>query len=304
MRITQNCRLYNCISARYKMIIKSMKTLRIFTIYLLIISLSAQLDGQNYKVLEDQAGLSGITATNGIDKPVTVKVIYDNYVHEEDLKSDWGYSIMLEGLEKEILFDVGTKRDIFEFNFKKMGLDADKVDFIVFSHEHGDHTKGLPAFTKMKKDIPVLIPGSFSDGFKAKMVLSGLTPVLVWKPARICNNLYTSGEFDYQIPEQALVLNTPNGLVVMTGCSHPGIVEMLRQIKLVFGKNIYMVLGGFHLLDKSVKEMDEIISELKSLGVVKCGATHCTGEKQIKMIKDAFGANFVELGAGNSILIN
>jgi 7,8-dihydropterin-6-yl-methyl-4-(beta-D-ribofuranosyl)aminobenzene 5'-phosphate synthase len=281
-----------------------MKTSRILSVIILFVSVSAQLFGQDYKYLDNKAGLSEITASNGIDKPVTVKIIYDNYVHENGLKSDWGYSIIIKGLEKGILFDAGTRPDIFEFNFKKMDLDADKVDLIVLSHEHGDHTEGLPAFTEMKKDIPVLIPFSFSDGFKEKMVTSGLTPVLVREASKICDNLYTSGEFAYQIPEQALVLNTKNGLVVMTGCSHPGIVEMLKEIKSTFNKNIYMVFGGFHLLDKSEQEMNSIISELKNIGIVKCGATHCTGEKQIKLIKDAFGANFVELGAGNSIVIN
>ncbi|MCX6260881.1 MAG: MBL fold metallo-hydrolase [Bacteroidia bacterium] len=254
-----------------------MKTIKILSLFLLIISLQIQLFGQDYKYLDNKAGLSEITSSNGIDKPVTIKIIYDNYVHENGLKPDWGYSIIIEGLEKGILFDAGTRPDIFEFNFKKMDLDAGKVD---------------------------LIPFSFSGAFKNKMVSFGLTPVLVKEPVKICDNMYTSGEFAYQIPEQALVLNTKNGLVIITGCSHPGIVEMLKEIKSTFNKNIYMVFGGFHLLDKSEQEMNSIISELKSIGVVKCGATHCTGEKQIKMIRDAFGPNFVELGAGNSIVIN
>lgn len=281
-----------------------MKTLRILSVFLLIVSLQVQLIGQDFKYLDNQSGLSEITAINGIDKPVTVKVVYDNYVKVDGLKSDWGYSIVIEGLEKEILFDAGTKPDIFKFNFNKMGIDAQKIDLIVFSHEHGDHTEGLPAFIQMKTNIPVLIPFSFSDQFKSKMVSSGLTPVLVKEPAKICENLYTSGEFAYEIPEQALVLNTKDGLVVMTGCSHPGIVEMLKKIKSAFNKNIYMVFGGFHLLDKSEEEMNRIIAELKSIGITKCGATHCTGDEQIQMIKDAFGTNFVELGAGNSIIIN
>jgi 7,8-dihydropterin-6-yl-methyl-4-(beta-D-ribofuranosyl)aminobenzene 5'-phosphate synthase len=235
---------------------------------------------------------------------VTVKVIYDNYTNVDGLKSDWGYSIVIEGLEKDILFDTGTKPEIFDFNFRKMGIDASTMDIIVFSHEHGDHTQGLPAFVKMKKDIPVLIPVSFSESFKKRMIGFGLDPVLVNKPAEICDNLYTSGEFAYQIPEQALVMNTRNGLVVMTGCSHPGIVEMLKEIKSAFNKNIYMVFGGFHLLDKSEKEMNAIISEMKAIGVVKCGATHCTGEKQIKMFREAFGNDYFELGAGNTLVIN
>jgi len=65
-----------------------------------------------------------------------------------------------------------------------------------------------------------------------------------------------------------------------------------------------MVFGGFHLLTKSEKEMDAIITDMKALGVVKCGATHCTGDKQIKMIKKAFGVNYFDLGVGNAIVIN
>jgi 7,8-dihydropterin-6-yl-methyl-4-(beta-D-ribofuranosyl)aminobenzene 5'-phosphate synthase len=135
------------------------------------------------------------------------------------------------------------------------------------------------------------------------MVNYGLEPILVREPAQICTNLFTSGEFDYKIAEQTLVLNTKHGLVVMTGCSHPGIVEMLKEIKKTFNKDIYMVFGGFHLLQKSEKEMQSIIAGMKALGVVKCGATHCTGEPQIKMIKEAFGENYFELGVGNKIII-
>jgi len=259
------------------------------------------ISAQDYKFLKEP--VTGITAVNGIEKPVTVKVIYDNYVKVNGLQSDWGYSVVIEGLDKSILFDTGTKPEIFEANFKKMGINAENIDYVVLSHEHGDHTEGIPAFIKMKTGIPVIMPHSFSDPFKKKMKDYGLEPLLVNGPAKICDNLFTSGEFNYQIAEQAIVLNTKKGLVVMTGCSHPGIVEMLKVIKTNFNKNIYMVFGGFHLLQKSDKEMDSIIAEMKSLGVVKCGATHCTGEKQIRMFKDAFGENYFELGVGNTITI-
>lgn len=279
-----------------------MKSQILSFIYLVLLSLSTQIYGQTYKFLEEP--VAGITTTSGIEKPVTISVIYDNYLKVNGLKEDWGFSILIEGLGKNILFDTGTKPDVFESNFRKMNLDASKIDFLVISHEHVDHTGGIPAFVIMKKNIPVVIPYSFSEQFKKQMIGFGLVPLLVKGPAKICNNLFTSGEFAYQIPEQALVMDTKQGLVVITGCSHPGIIEMLKQIKSAFNKNIYMVFGGFHLLEKSDKEMNEIISEMKALGILKCGATHCTGDKQIKMFKDAFGGNYFELGVGNAIIVN
>lgn len=276
---------------------------RVFILLLIQALFLTPFYGQNYRYLEDRSGLAGGKLSDGITEPVTITVIYDNYSTKEGLAADWGFSVLITGLDKVILYDSGAKPGIFESNFKKLGLDASSVSLLVLSHEHFDHTSGIPGFVKMKKDIPVIIPQSFSDGFKKKMFDSGLEPLLVSRPAMICDNLYSSGEFSKPTPEQALVLNTKHGLVVMTGCSHPGIIEMLKEIKSDFNKNIYMVFGGFHLLEKSDKEMADIISEMKVLGVVKCGATHCTGEKQIKMLKEAFGENFLELGAGNIISI-
>lgn len=281
-----------------------MKTEKILSVLIIILSLQAQSCGQDYPWLGNQEGLSSLTSSSGIIKPVTVRVIYDNYASVDSLMPDWGYSVVIEGLAKTILFDTGTKPDIFASNFRKMGLDASEIDFLVLSHEHGDHIGGISSFVKMKTDIPVIIPHSFTKVFKKRMESLGLKPILVKEPAMICEDLYTSGEFDFPIAEQALVLDTKQGLVVMTGCSHPGIVEMLKEIKTSFNKNIYMVFGGFHLLEKSEEEMDVIISAMKALGVVKCGATHCTGDKQIKMFRDAFGENYFDLGAGNIIVIN
>ena len=281
-----------------------MRTSKFLATTLVILSLQAHVLGQDFKFLNDPDGLGGISAINGIEYPVNIKVVYDNYVKVDGLKSDWGYSIVIEGLDKVILFDTGANPDILESNFKIMGINPEKIDLLILSHEHDDHYAGIPAFTKLHKDIPAIIPYSFSESFKKKLVESGLEPLLVKEPVKLCTNLYSSGEFSGPIPEQALVLNTKQGLVVMTGCSHPGIVEMLKEIKSTFNKDIYMVFGGFHLLGKSDNDMNQIIDDMKALGVVKCGATHCTGVKQTQMIKEAFQTNFFELGVGNNIVIN
>lgn len=281
-----------------------MKTLKLLFVLTTVLILQVNVYGQDYQYFGNAGKIATVTRESGITSPVTVTVIYDNFAHTQGVRPDWGYSIVIEGLEKTVLFDTGTKPAIFSSNFQKTGIDAVSIDLLAFSHEHPDHVGGLSAFAVMKTGIPVIIPHSFTPPVVSSIVNAGYTPLLVSDAAMICSNLYTSGEFDFAIAEQCLVLDTRAGLVVMTGCAHPGIVSMLREIKQTFNKNIVAVFGGFHLLDKSKAEMDEIIAAMKSLGIVRCGATHCTGKMQIDMFREAFGDNYFELGVGNRIIFN
>lgn len=273
-------------------------------IILLLLFAGCRLKSQVYESLENRKGLDNVTEASGITSPATISIIYDNYVFLEGTSSDWGFSVLIDGLEKKLIFDTGTKPEIFEANIKKTGLNASATDILVISHEHGDHTGGIPAFVKMKTGIPIIIPHSFSSNFKTRVTGYGLKPLLVDGPSEICSNLYSSGVFDYKIAEHSLVLDTKKGLVVITGCAHPGIIAMVRKIKADFNKNIYMVMGGFHLMNKSEAETRDIIAEMKQLGVVRCGATHCTGDMQIGMFRQAFGDNYVEMGTGNRIVVD
>jgi 7,8-dihydropterin-6-yl-methyl-4-(beta-D-ribofuranosyl)aminobenzene 5'-phosphate synthase len=92
-------------------------------------------------------------------------------------------------------------------------------------------------------------------------------------------------------------------LIVITGCAHPGIVEIVKNAKKIHNKNIYMVFGGFHLPQKSESEVKRIIEEFRELGVLKVGPTHCTGDKAIQLFKDSFGENYIKLGVGKVIEI-
>jgi 7,8-dihydropterin-6-yl-methyl-4-(beta-D-ribofuranosyl)aminobenzene 5'-phosphate synthase len=281
-----------------------MTTVRFYSISFALIMIGIGLFGQNYEQLEKFKGVKDINSGTGISSPVTFSIIYDNYIAKHGTTDDWGFSVLIGGLENEVLFDTGTQPEILESNLHRLGFDPSGINILVLSHEHGDHTGGISSLVKIKTGIPVLMPISFTPGFKKRMVSLGLKPIMIEAPSMICSNLYTSGEFDYVIPEEAIVLDTKEGLVVLTGCAHPGIISMLKKIKNDFGKNIYMVCGGFHTMDKSDEEMKTIISEMGRLGVVKCGASHCTGEKQIKLFKDAFKENYVQLGTGNKIVIN
>ena len=241
------------------------------------------------------------TLGSGIENPVKVTIIYDNYVYKEGMEADWGFSCYIEGTEKNILFDTGTKSELFIRNARELNIDLNKVDMLVISHEHGDHTGGVFAFLEMNHNSSVFFPFSFSYHFVRRVESFGANVSVVRNPVEICKDVYLSGELGDRIKEQSLAINTKKGLVVICGCSHPGIINIIKHFRETLNRNIYLVFGGFHLMNKNEQEMNEIIDQMRKLGVKKCGATHCTGERQIEMFKKAFGDDYITMGVGRVI---
>lgn len=237
-------------------------------------------------------------------KTIKMTILYDNYVFAEGTQSDWGFACLIEGTEHTILFDTGTKSDVLWHNVEKLNADLGKVEQIVISHNHADHTGGLQSVLEKNPDVSVFFPVSFAHEFVNSVESAGAKVVAVDQPQKICENVYLTGEMRVEIKEQSLILDTPKELVIVTGCSHQGIVNMLKKAKEIVDKDIYLVFGGFHLLRHSDAQVKEIIQEFKNLGVKQCGATHCTGDKAIAAFKEAFGENYEQMGVGRVIEIS
>jgi 7,8-dihydropterin-6-yl-methyl-4-(beta-D-ribofuranosyl)aminobenzene 5'-phosphate synthase len=105
------------------------------------------------------------------------------------------------------------------------------------------------------------------------------------------------------IKEQGLIIRTEKGLVLITGCAHPGIVEMARKTRDLFNENFLFVIGGFHLNAMSNKEVENIISKLKSLNIKYAAPCHCTGGNAIALFEKHFGEEYVRVGVGKVIEI-
>ena len=238
---------------------------------------------------------------NPTDQPIRFTILYDNYLHKEGTKSDWGFSCLIEGTEKTILFDTGTQPEILMHNVGVLGVDLKKVDQIVISHNHDDHTGGLSAILEKNPNVTVYFPVSFPAEFGRRVEGLKAKPQSVDKPVEICQDVYLTGEMGDEIKEQSLIIDTAKGLITVTGCSHQGILNILKRAKEILDKPIYLVFGGFHLGNKSDAEMQEILAGFRKLKVEKCGATHCTGDAQIAMFKKAFGENYVPMGTGRAI---
>jgi len=250
---------------------------------------------------EGEKDLAGAAVLDRPDQPLCFTILYDNYLHREETKPDWGFSCLIEGTEKTILFDTGTLPQILMHNVEVLGVDLKKVDQIVISHDHGDHTGGLPAVLERNSNVTVFFPVSFPVEFGRRVEGLKAKAQSVDKSIEICRNVYLTGEMGDEIKEQSLIIDTAKGLIIVTGCSHQGILNILKRAKEILDKPIYLVFGGFHLGNKSDAEMQEILAGFRKLKVEKCGATHCTGDTQIAMFKKAFGENYVPMGTGRII---
>jgi 7,8-dihydropterin-6-yl-methyl-4-(beta-D-ribofuranosyl)aminobenzene 5'-phosphate synthase len=248
--------------------------------------------------------------TSANDKPsskqkqdISITILYDNYIFTEGLKSDWGFSCILKGTEKTILFDTGTKGELFLENIEKLKINPKEVDVVVISHNHGDHTGGLYAFLGKNSNVLVYLPPACSASFIHQVKGTGAKVLIPDSPVEICKSVHLTGPMGTQIIEQSMIVDTAEGTVVITGCAHPGIVDIVRKSKAILPKDVHLVFGGFHLPRKSNVELKQIISEFRELGVKKAGPTHCTGDQAIEMFKEAYGPDFVQMGVGRRLKI-
>jgi len=192
----------------------------------------------------------------------------------------WGLSILIDD---DILFDTFGKPDYVLKQLKRFDIDIDKIKHIVISHDDWDHISGLWKILERNNDVAVYICPHFSPDIKSKIKRYGARFVEVDKLTEIRSNVYLSGELKggsrggVALPEQYLAIKTPKGIVIITGCAHPGIVEIAQHAKAVFNSNIRLLVGGFHLKDHTIEEAHDIVLKLKALGVSQVIPFHCTG---------------------------
>lgn len=221
-----------------------------------------------------------------------ITIVYDNKAYSPDFESGWGFSALVEVDEKKILFDTGDNGQKLLLNMKKLGIDPKTINIVVLSHDHWDHIDGMNEFLKENSSADVYVLKSFTSSFESARIVE------VDKPVKVLDSVQSTGELVGAMPEQSLLVDTLKGLVVITGCSHPGIVHILETAKQLAGEKIHLVIGGFHLGDASDSEIKQIVSDFRRLGVEKAGPCHCTGEKAMQAFKEEYQADYVEIGAG------
>jgi len=217
---------------------------------------------------------------------VKITIIYDNTAFRKDLQPDWGFSALIEAKNTpKILFDTGASGSILLSNMEKIDIDPKDIDEIFISHTHFDHMGGLRDFLKVNNQVKIYIPGDIPSSYKeligAKEVIS------IKEPFQIHENVFSTGELEGI--EQSMGIKTEKGIVLIVGCSHPYMGNILNTAK-SFGK-LYAIIGGMHGFSEF-----ELFKDLELI----C-PTHCTQHKA--ELKKLYSQKYIEGGAGRVVEI-
>jgi 7,8-dihydropterin-6-yl-methyl-4-(beta-D-ribofuranosyl)aminobenzene 5'-phosphate synthase len=267
---------------------------------------------------------------------VQITVLYDAFGKASTMKKDWGYAALIEYGGKRILFDTGNNPDILAQNAKAKGVDLRKLDFVVMSHRHGDHMGGLTYLLKVNSTVKIYapkegfgvygadLPSSFYrkdaalpeeqryyDGTPPEVMRfgsawPGANFQLVDKNIEIAPDIHlialvSDKPGTLEVRELSLAINTPDGMVIVVGCSHPGIDNIIEAATAI-SQRIHLIAGGFHLVVAPDPDIERTVTALHDRFKVEYVAPgHCTGEPAFATLKKAFGDHYIYAGLGTTV---
>ena len=278
-----------------------------------------------------------LTGMAAAETPNRVTILYDSFGKNPSLTMDWGFAALVEYGGKRILFDTGNNAQIFEHNVKAAGVDLQKLDFVVMSHRHGDHMGGLAYLLKVNPTVKIYAPkersGVYGDDQPSstwyrkdpslpaeQRYYSGAPPEIIhmgeaWpsanfqlidKTIEIVPGMYLIALVSDQpgtleLRELSLAIRTPDGLVLVVGCSHPGVEHIVQEASAI-DPHINLLFGGLHQIqapDPEVERIARVLHDQYKLDRIAPG--HCTGEPEFAALKKTFGDHYLYAGVGSVV---
>lgn len=222
--------------------------------------------------------------------------VFDNHLVQKELKMGWGFATLIEAGNEIILFDTGADSHVLLSNMEAMDIDPASVDKIFLSHNHFDHLGGLQGFLEKNNDVTVYLPESFPEEIKNIIRQKGAKMKVVGGFEKISDFIYTTGDLLGPPTEQSLMIDSKQGLLVITGCAHPGIENIVQKAKELMKKDkVHMVVGGYHKPD------DSIVNVFRNIPVEKVAPSHCTGDDIKALFAKEYQNDYIEYGAGKTL---
>jgi 7,8-dihydropterin-6-yl-methyl-4-(beta-D-ribofuranosyl)aminobenzene 5'-phosphate synthase len=228
------------------------------------------------------------------------KVIAVGSTKWERLIRRWGVSFLVG---EDLLFDTFGDEKVFLRNIQRFHIDLDRIRHIVLSHDDWDHISGFWGIIERCRGASVYLVRDFNPEIKKRIADYGIKIIQVDGPMRIKEGIYSTGQLPGNsagrvVPEQALAIQSRMGLSVITGCAHPGIIEIIRQARGICPGSVYLVAGGFHLKDTPINQVREVIDGLKQLQPKRVCSGHCTGCRAERLLRKDFSRDYFSLKPG------
>jgi 7,8-dihydropterin-6-yl-methyl-4-(beta-D-ribofuranosyl)aminobenzene 5'-phosphate synthase len=283
-------------------------------------------------------GPAGSVAAQSASSAPQITILYDAFGKPSAMQKDWGYSAFIEYSGKRILFDTGNNPEILAKNAKAKGVDLSRLDFVVLSHRHGDHMGGMDHLLRANPNVKIYAPkenfgvygsslpstfyrrdeslapdqryyeGSAPATMKFGSAWPRATFELIDKSIEIAPGIHlialvSDKPGTLELVELSLAIETPEGLVLVVGCSHPGI-EKIVAAAASLDEQIYLVAGGLHLVTAKDEDIDKIAKSMHDTWQVQYVAPgHCTGEPTFAALKKVFGDRYLYAGLGTRLSI-
>jgi 7,8-dihydropterin-6-yl-methyl-4-(beta-D-ribofuranosyl)aminobenzene 5'-phosphate synthase len=284
-----------------------------------------------HSALDEAGGVGG--------SPNRVTILYDAFGKDPAMKKDWGFSALVEYGGKRVLFDTGNDAELFAGNVKAAGVDLKKLDFVVISHRHLDHTAGLSHLLSLNPGVKIYVPqevlggvfgtsapGSFyrrdaalpqhmryfDDHAPERIVLGtawvGAKFEHIDKTQEVAPGMFLISTVSdtpgtKEMRELSLAIRTPGGIALVVGCSHPGI-ERIVEAAAAIDKRVRIVFGGFHLPVAKDEDIARVATALHdTFKVQKLAPGHCTGEPAFASFQKAWGPDYLYAGVGSVVAL-
>lgn len=232
---------------------------------------------------------------------ITIHHLFDNLHPKPGFHSLWGYALLIDFNERRLLFDTGSNGRVLLEHMKKLEIPPESIDTLFITHRHWDHIGGIDSVLEVNPGIELIVPNSLSNHLinDLKSMTNKIT-VIGTEQHEFQPGYHSTGVIkgEGNAPEQALLINSEMGPLLITGCAHPGIVLLSKIARERFPRTPYLVMGGFHLLNSSAEEIENTIRRLDELQVRYVAPSHCTGEVTVSAFEDHFSSRYIKTGAG------